>query len=236
MGNPATLLAEMLAQWDVPGGYTAERQRGDLNALSVEFWKKHAHAVELLREVEREISALEAIGRNVTSLRAAVPHWYRAVFAVSTPWGTNNQVVRRVIDPRDLAQLQVLGQWIDDREAAPAMLADEIEAISNSLVEATSLVNESDTLPAVSKGYLLALINEAQTYLSSIEEYGTVQVRKVTFELSGAMFSCAASFQEQEEQRRWGAAAWGIMGRVGGVAGLAAIGGVAGEVAKTIVS
>ncbi|MFF4240990.1 hypothetical protein ACFYYL_34375 [Actinomadura geliboluensis] len=198
--------------------------------MGQEFWETHARAAELLREVEREIVSLEASGRDITMLRAALPHWYRAVFAVTTPWGGRGpNSPRQVIDARDLGQLQMLGQWIDDRGTAPKLLADEIEGISHSLREAYQLVTNAEELPEASKGYLTALISEAVTYLDSIEEYGTVQVRKVTFELSGAMLSCAASFQNEEERQRWGSAAGRMLGRFGAPVGLAAITGVAGS-------
>jgi hypothetical protein len=214
--NPATLLANILSRWDVPPNQGAGGVRGDVKAMSKEFWEEHARAAALLREVEREICALESAGTDVSDLRRALPHWYRAVFAVTTPWSTTNNGHRSVMPEAHFVALRMLGRMLEYGEVTSPLEAAEVTQIGEALAEARQLVEQSVDLKKTMRGYLLTLIDEAERCLVDIEIYGESQVRKVTFEVGGAIMSyatAAAEAGDKEKADRWAAIALRLVSR-----------------------
>jgi hypothetical protein len=209
MTNPATALANLLAQWDVPPNKHPEQARADTcgRADTLDFWRTHAEAVALLRDIEREIVAMEVTGRSVEWAKPALPHWYRAVFAFTTPWSSVADINRpAVTNDAHLDLLRMLGEWLEERGTAPAVTDADVAEIRQALEQAEELIRTSAALPAGVRGYLLALVGEARACLDDLETYGTARLRNATFELNGAMHAQAVLIGKvagEAEAGRW---------------------------------
>lgn len=205
MSNPATLLAEILATWDVPKGEQPEARRGINSKGSREFWRDHGRVVELLLEIERALSGLELAGNNVEHYWNAVPQWYRAVFAFTTPWQSSVPADRLVLERPYLDMLRGLGTLLDVAQSSPPLLPDSIEGLRTAIEEVEDLIRVSTDLDKDVRLYMLSLVWDAKRCLDEIEIFGSAKPRRVVFELSGVMQSYAVQLHETspEAARTW---------------------------------
>jgi hypothetical protein len=209
MTNPASALANLLTQWDVPPNKHPEQARAETcgQANGLDFWRTHAEAVALLRDIEREIAAMEVTGRKIEWAKPALAHWYRAVFAFTTPWSSVADINRpAVTNEAHLDLLRMLGELLEERGTAPAMTGADTNGIREALDQAEKLILASAALPPGIRGYLLALVAEARACLNDLDTYGTARLRNATFELNGAMHAQSVLIEEtgsEEEAGRW---------------------------------
>lgn len=207
MANSATLLAALLVRWEVPPNTKPESHRGQgTGPSSLEFWRDHVRAVIWLTEVESALQAMEALGEDVSHFREAQPAWYGAVFAMSAPWGTSATHVRKMLERGDLGLLRALGQQLDSVGYTPPSNAISLEQLRTTFEEVETLVTSS-TVPVHVKRYLLGLVTEARTCLVELDALGEVRLRRVTFELGGALNAVAETAAPEGEKTRWRAVA-----------------------------
>lgn len=201
MSNPAILLANLLAQWDVPAGQRSEDVRGFHTPPEVEFWKSQGRAVELLLDIERALAGLAEDGNDVTAFIETLPYWYRAVFSYTVPWqDTGSKSTRPIINPAHLNLLRGLGTLLGYAQSAPVLLPDALEEIRTALEETRDLIKTTPGLDRSVRSYMLSLVWEALRCLEEIDTFGTAHPRRVVFELSGIMYTYAEQVQDTEPE------------------------------------
>ncbi len=196
MANPAKHLLLILEPWlVVPQGQTPEAFRSDPD------WSRHRLAVQHLVEIERFLVGMNASGQVAEEFLEALPAWTAAVFAVSTPWGTQVNGGRHTIDQRDLRMLRMLSTLMDTAGYTPALPPGSLEQIVRSVNSADELIRMSNAIDIGAKRYLLGLVAEAKSVMQDIDTYGEVGARRVLFELGGAMTTVAGNVPDPERSK-----------------------------------
>lgn len=187
MANPATELADQLEAWTVPAGVDPQSLRGDGEARSDDFWRQHRRAVENMVAVEGMADALARQHKDVY-IREIFPDLYRAIFAVSTPWGSvDSGNVRPTVDRGTIRALRVFATLIDEYDVEVDV--NGIPAIRDSLVGVERLLLDASQrdMPRNTRIYLLELIADALEALDDPLHDGGRRVRTATHAVAGAL-------------------------------------------------
>jgi hypothetical protein len=228
--NAAFLLADLLEHWDVPSGQHPEAVREQVCGSGLTFWRSHARAVDHLIDLERTLAGMTAAGEDVSMFTNSLEPWHQAVFAFTTPWKSTTSGNRRVVDPAQISLLRALGALI----AAGGEVAvgeGERRSLTDTLAEAEDLLSRDTTLPRHAAHYLWGLIVEARRYLNELELFGPDAVRRIAFELGGAMVTQGERAEANGDQAT--GSRWKSAGRLLMMPFLTgAAGGAGGEIAS----
>ncbi|WP_435120163.1 hypothetical protein [Amycolatopsis thermoflava] len=214
MGNPAEHLAQIFESWGYKHSQTTAQARGGSGgAESIEFWRQHARAVQLLGEIETCLDALEAGEHDVTHFREALPAWYGAVFSYQHGWTQGVQHDRSVLAPGDLRLLKSLGTLMRFQDQ-PVLASDGVAQLEVALDAARELIDTDPRLHDGVRQYLAALIGEVRDCASQIDRYGETPARSATFRLTGAMqFAASRSLDpdDAEARKKWATVVQGLL-------------------------
>jgi len=201
MSNPATLLADLLAEWHVPSRHTAERVRNPEGRPELDFWRSQGHAVGLLTEIEQLLAGIRFAGKDISHYEEALPAWYKAVFGYSAPWQNAIDAERALLAASELRELRGLGTLLDTMGLSVTYRTVDRSAIGQALVEVRSLIDSSRWIPDPAKNYMLGLLAEVERCLDNWDDSYAWNLRHVTVELSGALTTAAESELAPEEDK-----------------------------------
>ncbi|GAA4217678.1 hypothetical protein [Actinocatenispora rupis] len=204
MPNSASQLAALLESWQVASGATPEQSRGLRGGQELSFWRKQAMAVALLRDVERTLAGMEALGNDISPFQRALPRWYEAVFSYTVPWrdgGKNGPRPAIAEDP--LYFLKALGGQIDAMGLGVELSENVTRTLMSTLAEAEDLAREDTGLSPSLRRYVLALIKEARNAVEEIELFGTSALRSISAELGGAILAAANESTSEDRRSAW---------------------------------
>lgn len=190
--NAASLLADLFEEWEVPAGKTPEHVRahsagagGDPGML----WVVQERAAKHLFEVERLMAGMRASGEDVSMFEQSRVRWYETVFAYQTPWQSHGGAAREAIAIEHINLLRAFGAMID-AGGTIEVDQDDVRTLQDVLSEAEALVlSESQHMTQDARRYLWSLIAEAQRFLKDLEAFGEAALRRVAFELAGALIN-----------------------------------------------
>ncbi|SFF52871.1 hypothetical protein [Blastococcus tunisiensis] len=156
-------------------------------------------------QIERDLVALEASGEDVEHYRDTLPAWYRAVFSTEQAWTGGVNKATPIVDPRDLRLLRALAGQVDSVGLNPKPAPDFLAHLQEALGDARQLILDAgpDVLSDAARRYLLGLVREAERCIEEIDAFGTAAVRRVTFELGGAMASIAEVASDENVKKTW---------------------------------
>lgn len=195
MTNAADTLADLLDSWEVPSQKTPvyARLQND-RASSLSFWRRHAHAVEMLCEVEHALNGLEAIGKNADHFRQDLVPIYQAIFGYSPGWGHKVPVEGLLAAPLEsIKMLRSLGMVLDANGMNVEYDQADLESLQEALEEADRLLDEVPNLSSEERVFLYGLLAEARQCVEEVGRFGAARVRTVTFTLNGALVDQAVA-------------------------------------------
>ncbi len=185
--DPANALADLLERWQfVDAGYSLEGSRGDEDpATSRDFWSLHAHAIDLVREVERAIVLVET-QRPALHYRRHIPTIYAAVFGYTFPFRTTVSSRTTVVDQAAIDSLRALGDVLHTIDA----VVPNDDALRDRVDQSLSAVKDllADVkMSRESRAYLTALVAELGQAIDDVDTFGTALVRRLSNELAAVL-------------------------------------------------
>jgi hypothetical protein len=223
--NAAALLADLIASWDLKKGDVPATVRRESLAEAGGLWDVQKLAITYLLQIETDIDAMHAAGDEVTHYRQTLGSWYEAVHSWNAPWQDAAAGVMRAIDPRDLRLLYALAGQIDSLRLSPPVPTVQLPQLRVALTKAQELIAEAvpPVLDDAARRYLLGLVFEANRCIDEIELRGAASLRRVTFELGGAMTTIAEQATDENAKKAWREKAKGILIQWSGLVPVTAI-------------
>lgn len=199
--DPANALADILERWQfVDAGYSLEGSRGeDDPATSRDFWSQHAHAIDLIREVERAIVLVET-ERPAVHFRRHIPTIYAAVCGYTLPFRTTVTSRTTVVDQAAIDSLRSLGDVLHSRDAVVPNDEALRDRVDQSLGAVRDLLADVD-MTRESRAYLTALVAELEQAISDVDTFGTALVRRLSNELAGVLIQQGMEQNQKGDQK-----------------------------------
>lgn len=205
MANPARELANILKAWGKTGDTTVKR-RGLVNDRSYNtqhatFWRQVRPAVEYLIQVENSLDSLEAMGRDVSHFRAAVPAWYEAVFLPKHSW--QSKQLHEVISAPDLRLLTSLADVIELAGVSPMGAAVDLTKVLRDLRALEREVAKSDLDPQIALR-LAWHIQQARQFAENVDTFGeaVVLATVLTVATQSMQFADGATAEQAKSIKR----------------------------------
>jgi len=208
------MLADLLAAWNVPAGSTPLTVRkASIAAQESSLWDVERRAIGYLEQVERDLDAMEAFGEDVTYYRECMPVWWAAVFSFDLGWQQSLNTSVSLMDRGELRLLRALAGQIDTMRLSPRVQPGQLAALRAKLEESLQLVQATQppTLDDAAKRYMLTLVHEALRVVDEVDLVGAASVRRVVFELGGAMTTVAEQTPDENEKKKWHESARGFL-------------------------
>lgn len=235
MTNAAFELADLLLEWNrVDHGQFPELVRGaEARPPGEEFWRKHLHAVELLRQVDDVIQGLRLQGKRYSHYENLFPSWAGAVFGYFTPWGVDNQT-RVALPESDIHVLTGLGNYIEEVPSLALLDGPRRLNLTGAISDILEILSaDSIQLEPNVRRYVFELITSIQRLLAETSVFGSADLLARIHELFGYLTILAEDLDSDESTRAFAVklreAAWKIVPYVQFAArsGMAALGMVA---------
>lgn len=199
MANAATLLADLLRSWEIPGDVTFEGVRSD--EFDVD-WAESRLAVGYLQEITESLARLSTDGRRTEKFQHLLPLCSQVVFGLNPKWESTHPAPRAVLALEHLYLLDALGDLIDAYRLAEPADSEMRASLLEKFVELIPAIREADYLPDSTRAYLHALVMQAVNAVT-LDSATDQAVRSMTFEASGALVAIANDAQVPDESRGW---------------------------------
>lgn len=211
------MLSDLLERWIVPAGQSVAAVRDDNGLKGVDFWKMQRMAAGYLDEIERLLTAIDAIGGDTEDFRATMDDWAKAVFVPEQAWHGGASVETR-IDPRDLKLLRALASQIDMMDLSPNFSETQLLDLKALFAEAREMVLGATSLPTAVRAYIVGLISEADAAISDLQLFGESRLRSCTIELGGSLVTVVGTPQVEASsalRSRLGGMAFRLLATIG---------------------
>lgn len=148
MENPAAELSALFATWaEAPKNgtvYQARHPEG-VSVVDEPMWAECSRAVTLIKNIEAQLDARAAAGRDVSAYRTLVPELYERVFMPDTPWSSGNAAGQSRLTPEQTRSLAMMADVLDSVSGATGV---QLSNVQMKLVQARDLLqalNRTDT-------------------------------------------------------------------------------------------
>lgn len=169
---------------------------------SPETWQTQAHAVGLLNEVSRYISAAIDSGRPMDHYLRAYPSWARGVFAPHMHWSSTTSNDTELIDQTSIDVLRALGDIMQSIGLVVSLDADTTRSSLEALEELLECLAAPEVqLSDVERQYVYELISSLRRVFEESSVLGSVDLLRRVHELLGVMTMLAETLSKHKETK-----------------------------------
>lgn len=195
--NPARELADLLESWRALNPTeTVEGRRGG-RPVDAAFWRRQAHAVELLLEVDAAITRMRERGRRTDHYEEPLIYWYIGVFAPADVWDVSANRSREILPKHAVNARYGLADTLDGAAfALPVIPLDDENAagIHGGIEDIETLLNNGGLrLPGAAEDYMRTLLLQARELLDASAQGSTVDLVRKLNELVETLYSVIES-------------------------------------------